>query len=92
MEDELTVEHKRYPENDGLKHEIAYLAVFDGHGGPDAAKYAKQYLLDEVTNNRNFWSDDDDCVQQAIRDGFLACHKLMWKDVGKQHLFTLSYF
>ena len=81
MEDVVCVEfHKG---DDGETIEFVYFAVFDGHGGKEAACFAKDHLLKEITKHRGFWSDDDRHVLKAITDGFISTHKLMWKTVGK---------
>ena len=81
MEDVVCVEfHKG---DDGETIEFVYFAVFDGHGGKEAACFAKEHLLKEITKHRGFWSDDDRQVLKAITDGFISTHKLMWRDVGK---------
>lgn len=84
MEDVLAVTFKKT--DDGRNIEYTYLAVFDGHGGSEAAKFAKEHLLEEVTKHKGFWSNEDAEVEKAIRDGFLSTHKLMWKSVGKAAL------
>lgn len=62
----------------------AYFAVFDGHGGPEAATFAKKHLLKEITKHEGFWcEDDDDKVLNAISEGFKSTHKLMWNAVGE---------
>ena len=58
---------------------VAFYAVFDGHGGPDAASYAQEHLWDLIKKQRGFWSKDDEEVCAAIRKGFIACHHAMWK-------------
>ncbi|TSN39294.1 Protein phosphatase 1D [Bagarius yarrelli] len=58
---------------------VAFYAVFDGHGGPDAARYAQTHLWDLIKKQRGFWSTDDEEVCAAIRKGFIACHHAMWK-------------
>uniref|UniRef100_A0A3B1J2D5 Protein phosphatase, Mg2+/Mn2+ dependent, 1Da n=1 Tax=Astyanax mexicanus TaxID=7994 RepID=A0A3B1J2D5_ASTMX len=58
---------------------VAFYAVFDGHGGPDAASYAQENLWDLIKKQRGFWSDDDEEVCSALRKGFIACHHAMWK-------------
>lgn len=62
---------------------VAFYAVFDGHGGPDAARYAQSHLWDLIKKQRGFWSTDDEEVCAAIRKGFVACHHAMWKKLRK---------
>uniref|UniRef100_A0A8C1MH30 Protein phosphatase 1D-like n=1 Tax=Cyprinus carpio TaxID=7962 RepID=A0A8C1MH30_CYPCA len=58
---------------------VAMFAVFDGHGGPDAARFARSHLWDHIKKQRGFWSEDDDEVCAALRKGFISCHHAMWK-------------
>ena len=81
MEDCLQIKIANH--TDKNKKSFSYLGVFDGHGGVHAAEYAKENLLDEITKQKGFWSDDDNCVLKAIKDGFLSTHHKMWKIVGK---------
>ena len=37
--------------------------------------------MDSITKQKNFWSDDDDLVLKAIREGFLSTQQAMWKDL-----------
>lgn len=72
---------------------VAFYAVFDGHGGPDAARYAQTHLWDLIKKQRGFWSSDDEEVCAAIRKGFIACHHAMWKKLRKLssvYLFLLA--
>ena len=41
--------------------------------------FFKTHLMDAITSNRNFWSDDDQMVLKAIREGFLTTQQNMWK-------------
>ena len=82
MED---VTHIHFEEKDN-KFEYAFFAVYDGHGGPNASQFAKEHLLKEITKQKNFWSNDDTQVLKAIKDGFISCHRLMWKAVGKSYV------
>ncbi|XP_020504662.1 protein phosphatase 1D [Labrus bergylta] len=61
------------------RRSVAFFAVFDGHGGREAAQFARDYLWDFVKKQRGFWSDCDREVCAAIRKGFVACHHAMWK-------------
>ena len=81
MEDVLSVKFEKGSESKGI--EFAYFAVFDGHGGAEAGLFAKEHLLSEITKLKGFWSEDDDQVLKAIKDGFINTHKLMWKSLSK---------
>ena len=81
MEDCLQVKFENSIEGNGKS--FYFLGVFDGHGGVHAAEFAKQHLLDEITKQKGFWSDEDNLVLKAIKDGFLSAHHKMWKIVGK---------
>ncbi|XP_051254041.1 protein phosphatase, Mg2+/Mn2+ dependent, 1Da [Dicentrarchus labrax] len=61
------------------RRSVAFFAVFDGHGGREAAQFARDYLWEFVKKQRGFWSDCDREVCSAIRKGFVACHHAMWK-------------
>jgi len=65
------------------KNLIEYFAVFDGHGGTDAANFAQNYLFDEITKQTGFWSQDARRVSKAITDGFISTSKVMWNVVGE---------
>uniref|UniRef100_A0A8C7K7S5 PPM-type phosphatase domain-containing protein n=1 Tax=Oncorhynchus kisutch TaxID=8019 RepID=A0A8C7K7S5_ONCKI len=62
---------------------VAFFAVFDGHGGREAAQFARDYLWEFIKKQRGFWSKDDEEVCAAIRKGFVACHHAMWKKLRK---------
>ncbi|XP_041796631.1 protein phosphatase, Mg2+/Mn2+ dependent, 1Da [Chelmon rostratus] len=61
------------------RRSVAFFAVFDGHGGREAAQFARDYLWEFMKKQRGFWSDCDRDVCSAIRKGFVACHHAMWK-------------
>lgn len=77
MEDVFSVAYQQTEDEKDL--EYAYFGIFDGHGGREAAIYAKTHLMDAITSNRNFWSEDDQLVLKAIREGFLTTQKNMWQ-------------
>ncbi|GFY54605.1 protein phosphatase 1D [Trichonephila inaurata madagascariensis] len=79
MEDAFVVAYQQTEDKKDL--EYAFFGIFDGHGGREAAQYAKNNLLDNIVNLKQFWLDDDDMVLSAIRDGFLNTHLAMWKEV-----------
>ncbi|KAK7882236.1 hypothetical protein WMY93_028410 [Mugilogobius chulae] len=61
------------------RRSVAFFAVFDGHGGAEAAQFARDHLWDFIKKQRGFWSSCDQEVCAAIRKGFVACHHAMWK-------------
>lgn len=62
---------------------VAFFAVFDGHGGREAAHFARDNLWDLLKKQRGFWSKDHGEVCAALRKGFVACHHAMWKELRK---------
>ena len=68
---------------DGKEVEFGYFAVFDGHGGVEAAQFARDHLLNEIRKSKGFWSDDDEQVLKAIKLAFTNTHKLMWNAHSK---------
>ncbi|GMS88182.1 hypothetical protein PENTCL1PPCAC_10357, partial [Pristionchus entomophagus] len=58
-----------------------YVAVYDGHGGPEASEYCRQHLLKNIQAEKDFDSENDDEFLEAIRSGFLKTHHTMWKEV-----------
>ncbi|KAM4701755.1 protein phosphatase 1D [Discoglossus pictus] len=58
---------------------IAYFAVYDGHGGREAAHFARDHLWDFIRKQKGFMSQDSQEVCAAISKGFVACHHAMWK-------------
>lgn len=60
---------------------LAY--VTSGHGGSEAATFAKEHLINLIVNQKLFWSNDDRDVLRAIREGYIATHYAMWREQGK---------
>jgi protein phosphatase 1D len=71
--------------NNGQSSDIlfSYFGIFDGHGGKEAAQFAKEKLYWRIVELDDFWSDDDEKVLAAIRMGFVQCHMDMWKEQSK---------
>lgn len=63
--------------------EFAFFGIFDGHGGAEAAKFAKEHLMNNILAQKGFYSDDDDEVLKAIKEGYISTHLAMWKNLGK---------
>ena len=56
-----------------------------GHGGSEAATFAKEHLINLIVNQKSFWSNDDRDILRAIREGYIATHYAMWREQGKYH-------
>lgn len=84
MEDYLSV--KLAPNEDLRKipelREQAYVAVFDGHGGKEAAKYARERLWDAIQSQPKFLFSDTESICQGIRDAFECLHLEMLQHRG----------
>ena len=65
------------------RRSVAFFAVFDGHGGREAAQFARDYLWEFMKKQRGFWSECEREVCAAISKGFVACHHAMWKKLRK---------
>lgn len=80
MEDVFSVAYQHTKEGQDL--EYAYFGIFDGHGGKHAAIFAKEHLMDNIVSNPYFWSENDEDVLKAIKEGFLTTHQAMFKVLG----------
>ncbi|KAL5477120.1 hypothetical protein EMCRGX_G023866 [Ephydatia muelleri] len=84
MEDYLSV--KLAPNEDLRKipelREQAYVAVFDGHGGKEAAKYARERLWDTIQSQPKFQLSDAESICEGIRDAFEGLHEEMLQHRG----------
>ncbi|KAG7212095.1 hypothetical protein KM043_012446 [Ampulex compressa] len=81
MEDMFSVAFQPTPDDKDL--EYAFFGIFDGHGGGEAATFAKEHLMDIIVKQKNFWSDRDEDVLRAIRDGYVNTHYAMWRELDK---------
>jgi serine/threonine protein phosphatase PrpC len=69
-----------------------YAGIFDGHGGKEAALFARDHLLHNIVSQKDFWSqNDDDAVLRAIRNGFMSTHFAMLKELGQYFGLMLLY-
>ena len=73
----------KFVKKNGGDYEYAYFGIFDGHGGPEASRFARENLLREITKHDQFWSDNDAEIKDAIKSGFLDTHNAMWKELGR---------
>lgn len=63
---------------------ILFYVYYTGHGGADAAQYAKEHLINLIVNQKAFWSNDDAEVLRAIKEGYIATHYAMWREQGRE--------
>ncbi len=77
MEDVTQIDVEEFP----IK--TSFFAVFDGHGGREAAKFAKKTLWKNLKQHQNFGSNDPERFKQAIVESFLLTHKSMEDEIGK---------
>ena len=93
MEDYIAV---NLSPNDDLKEipelrEQAFVGVFDGHGGKEAAKYAREALWQEIQKQPKFRSQDVESVSEAIKEAYLALHKEM-VSYRRKLIFTFTQY
>lgn len=81
MEDYFSVAYQ--PTRDETELEYAFFGIFDGHGGNEAAAFAKEHLMSKIVSSPKFWSDNDEDVLVAIRQGYISTHEAMWREHGK---------
>jgi protein phosphatase 1D len=81
MEDMFCVNYQETADRQDILY--AFFGIFDGHGGDQAALFAKQHLMDNIVSQDNFWSENDQLVLQAIKTGFIVTHHSMWKESRK---------
>lgn len=72
----------------GYLREQAYIGVFDGHGGKEAAKCARERLWEVIQKQPKFRSSDLECVKESVIEGFQALHKEMEPQRGKAGILT----
>lgn len=89
MEDFFSVAYQQSEDECDL--EFAFFGIFDGHGGAEAAAYAKEHLMRQIVSQKHlFWSDKDEDVLRAIREGYIATHKAMWREQGEYFVFPFT--
>jgi protein phosphatase 1D len=81
MEDFFSVAYQQTEDERDL--EYAFFGIYDGHGGAEAAAFAKEHLMETIIKHKTFWSDNDEDVLRAIKDGYIATHYAMWKEQEK---------
>lgn len=81
MEDFFSVAYQQTADEKDL--EYAFFGIYDGHGGGEAATFAKEHLMESIVRQKNFWSEKDEDVLKAIKDGYINTHYAMWKEQEK---------
>lgn len=67
--------------------EMSLFAVFDGHGGPEVAKYCERHFGPELKKNPNFEKGRYDA---ALKDTFLKMDELLLTNEGQAELRSLK--
>lgn len=75
MEDMICIVFDREQEAD-----YACFAVFDGHGGKEAAVYARDHLWQNIKEQDGFFSREPNAVMSAINEAFRVTQEGMWKE------------
>lgn len=89
MEDFFSVAYQQTEDEKDL--EYAFIGIFDGHGGAEAAAFAKEHLMESIIKHKSFWSDNDTEVLRAIKDGYIATHYAMWNEQGDYFFIEMGY-
>lgn len=72
--------------------EQAYVGVFDGHGGKEAAKFAREELWEIIQNRSKFLSRDATSVKEAIHEAYLELHHKMLQHRRKLFGWVVTHF
>lgn len=59
-------------EESGKDIRISYFGVYDGHGGDKVALYTGEHLHNIIAKQDSFKKGN---IEQALKDGFLACDR-----------------
>lgn len=81
QEDFFSVAYQQTENDQSL--EYAFFGIYDGHGGAEASLYAREHLMNTIVSQKLFWSENDEDVLKAIRDGYIQTHYSMWREQGK---------
>lgn len=81
QEDFFSVAYQQTKNDQSL--EYAFFGIYDGHGGAEASLYAREHLMNTIVSQKLFWSENDEDVLKAIRDGYIQTHYSMWREQDK---------
>lgn len=65
------------------ENQEACFAVYDGHGGQDAASFCQRNLWHNIRKQKMFHSKEDDKVTTAVQMGFAETQREMWNNIEK---------
>ena len=57
--------------------EQAFVGIFDGHGGEEAAEYARDELWEMIQSQKNFKTLEVEKVKEAIKDAYIELNNVM---------------
>ena len=66
-----------------LQEGVSLFAVFDGHGGPEVAKFCSKYFPIYLKQNKNFIIGE---FKTALEETFLTMDELLMSDEGSEML------
>ena len=92
MEDYLAVKLSPNEEFVSYPHlkEQAYIGVFDGHGGKEAAKCARERLWDVIQNQPKYKLSDVNSVKESLEEAYVALHEEMEPLRGEEGVYILN--
>ena len=66
-----------------LTDKMSLFAVFDGHGGPEVAKFCKEHFISNFLINENFKKGN---YVEALKENFLKMDEILLSDKGTEML------
>lgn len=73
--------------NVALTQDCAIFGVFDGHGGPEVAKYVEKHFCEELLKNENFKKG---IMDKALSETFLKMDELLQTPEGNKELMSIK--
>eukprot|EP00794_Sanderia_malayensis_P014107 gene14107-15581_t len=64
-----------------LAPKTSFFAIFDGHGGKEAATFARDHLWKNIKSSPDFESEDPEMVKSAIKKAFRITQIAMQSDI-----------
>jgi serine/threonine protein phosphatase PrpC len=65
--------------NVNFENGVSLFAVFDGHGGPEVAKFCAEYFGPELLKNENYKNKN---YKKALEENFLKMDEILMSDDG----------